>query len=250
MSFDAQPETPRATGEHIGSPATTAKTRRALIVGAGIASPVLGLFLRRAGVEAMIFGGQPGPPDEAGAFLNLAPNGRAVLDALGIGRDVDAASTPMASIEFVNHQGKRLGRNPDELLLIKRGALNRVLRERAIVHGVGVEFAKRLVGVSDDGGRVTARFADGSEATGDVLVGCDGVHSVTRQAILPDGPRRPTPVWSARAASSARWTPARPGHGDDLRLAGLLRLPADAVGRDLLVPEHPPAHRTSTGREQ
>jgi 2-polyprenyl-6-methoxyphenol hydroxylase-like FAD-dependent oxidoreductase len=55
-------------------------------------------------------------------------------------------------------------------------------------HGVDVEFAQRLVGVSDDGQRVTATFADGSEATGDVLVGCDGIHSVTRRAILPDGP--------------------------------------------------------------
>ncbi|MGH9209231.1 MAG: FAD-dependent oxidoreductase [Acidimicrobiales bacterium] len=165
-----------------------AETRRALIIGAGIAGPVLGMFLRRVGMESTVFEGWPGPRDETGAFLNLAPNGRAVLDALGIGGEVDAAGTPTTNIEFVNHRGKRLGRNPDELLLIKRGALNRVLREQALDHGVNVEFAKRLVGASDDGGRVTARFADGSEAAGDLLVGCDGVHSVTRRAILPDGP--------------------------------------------------------------
>jgi 2-polyprenyl-6-methoxyphenol hydroxylase-like FAD-dependent oxidoreductase len=170
-----------------------ADTRKALIVGAGIAGPVLGMFLRRVGVTATVFEGRPGPRDEAGAFLNLAPNGRAVLDAVGIGGDVDAAGTPTRGIDFVNHRGKRLGRNPDELLLIKRGALNRVLRERALDHGVGVEFAKRLVGVSDDASQVTARFADGSEATGDVLVGCDGVHSVTRRAIMPDGP---TPAYT------------------------------------------------------
>ncbi len=164
------------------------QARRALIVGGGIAGPVLGMFLRRAGVEPTVFETRPEPRDEVGAFLNLAPNGRAVLDALGIGVDIDAAGTPTRGIEFVNHRGKHLGRNPDELLLIKRGALNRVLREQAVEHGVGVEFAKRLVGLSDDGGRVTARFADGSDATGDVLVGCDGIHSVTRRAILPDGP--------------------------------------------------------------
>ena len=91
-----------------------------------------------------MFEGRPGPQDEAGAFLNLAPNGRAVLDALGIGGEVDAAGTPTTSIEFVNHKGKHLGHNPEELLLIKRGALNRVLRQQAIEHGVAVEFAKRL----------------------------------------------------------------------------------------------------------
>ena len=67
---------------------------RVLAVGAGIAGPVLGMFLRRAGVEVAVFEGRPGPQDEAGAFLNLAPNGRAVLDALGVGEAVEAAGTP------------------------------------------------------------------------------------------------------------------------------------------------------------
>jgi FAD-dependent urate hydroxylase len=165
-----------------------AETRRALIVGAGIAGPVLGMFLRRAGIEATVFEGQPAPQDEVGAFLNLAPNGRAVLDALGIGAEVDAAGTPTTGIEFVNHKGKHLGHNPEGLLLIKRGALNRVLRHQAIEHGVAVEFAKRLADFSDDGRRVTVHFADGSDATGDVLVGCDGIHSATRGALLPAGP--------------------------------------------------------------
>jgi FAD-dependent urate hydroxylase len=107
------------------------ETRRALLVGGGIAGPVLGMFLQRAGVEATVFEGQPAARDEAGAFLNLAPNGLAVLDALGIGGEVDAAGTATSSIEFVNHRGKRLGGNPEGLLLIKRGALNRVLREQA-----------------------------------------------------------------------------------------------------------------------
>jgi 2-polyprenyl-6-methoxyphenol hydroxylase-like FAD-dependent oxidoreductase len=166
----------------------TAETRRALVVGGGIAGPVLGMFLRRAGVEATVFEARPAPQDEAGAFLNLAPNGRAVLAELGIAGEVDAAGTPTTGIEFVNHRGKRLGRNPEQLLLIKRGALNRVLREQAVERGVSVEFAKRLVGLHDDGGSVTARFADGGEATGHVLVGCDGIHSATRRAILSDGP--------------------------------------------------------------
>lgn len=161
---------------------------RVLAVGAGIAGPVLGMFLRRAGVEVAVFEGRPGPQDEAGAFLNLAPNGRAVLDALGVGEAVEAAGTPTTGIEFVNHRGKRIGYNAEGLVLIKRGALNRVLREQAIRHGVSVEFAKRLVDVADDGSGVTARFADGTETTGDVLVGCDGVHSMTRRAVLPDGP--------------------------------------------------------------
>lgn len=38
-------------------------------------------------------------------------------------------------------------------------------------------------------GRVTAFFADGTTATGDVLVGADGANSLVRQQYLPDAPR-------------------------------------------------------------
>ncbi|WP_200842398.1 hypothetical protein [Actinomadura sp. K4S16] len=40
---------------------------------------------------------------------------------------------------------------------------------------------------------MTARFAGGSHARADVLVGADGIHSATRSALFPDeGP----PRWS------------------------------------------------------
>lgn len=67
-------------------------------------------------------------------------------------------------------------------------ALNRVLRDQAVARDVEVAFGKRVAGVEDGGRRVTARFAAGTEVTGDVLVGCDGIHSVTRRSILPAGP--------------------------------------------------------------
>jgi 2-polyprenyl-6-methoxyphenol hydroxylase-like FAD-dependent oxidoreductase len=43
------------------------------------------------------------------------------------------------------------------------------------------------VGIPEAGG-VIARFADGTEARGDLLVGCDGIHSATRRAIMPEAP--------------------------------------------------------------
>ena len=35
---------------------------------------------------------------------------------------------------------------------------------------------------------MVARFEDGTEADGDLLVGCDGIHSRTRRSIMPDAP--------------------------------------------------------------
>jgi 2-polyprenyl-6-methoxyphenol hydroxylase-like FAD-dependent oxidoreductase len=96
---------------------------------------------------------------------------------------------PTTRIVFLDHRGKQLGENQQTTTLIRRGLLTKGLREAAIRRGVTVELGKRLTGVEvTPGSAVIARFEDGSEAHGDVLVGCDGIHSRTRRAILPQAP--------------------------------------------------------------
>jgi FAD-dependent urate hydroxylase len=55
-----------------------------LIVGGGIAGPALAIALRRAEIDSIVYESNPKPRDEAGAFLNLAPNGLNVLRELGV----------------------------------------------------------------------------------------------------------------------------------------------------------------------
>jgi 2-polyprenyl-6-methoxyphenol hydroxylase-like FAD-dependent oxidoreductase len=163
--------------------------KKALIVGGGIAGLVLAMFLERAGVDPVVYEGRPEPDDEAGAFLNLAPNGLAVLDALGIREEIEALGTPTTSIAFHNHRGKKLGENPERTVLLKRGLLNRSLREAAVRLGISIEFGKRLTGVEVTPRRTAvACFEDGTEAEGDLLVGCDGINSRTRRSVFPGAP--------------------------------------------------------------
>lgn len=68
--------------------------RTALVIGAGIAGPAVALFLQRAGITPVIYERHPGPTDETGAFLNLAPNGLAVLETLDIAGGAAASSRP------------------------------------------------------------------------------------------------------------------------------------------------------------
>ena len=70
---------------------------------------------------------------------------------------------------------------------IKRARLSHALQDEAIRRGVKVQFGKRLVdATATSDGRVTARFADGTQATGDLLVGADGIHSAPdASSILP-----------------------------------------------------------------
>jgi 2-polyprenyl-6-methoxyphenol hydroxylase-like FAD-dependent oxidoreductase len=188
-------------------------TKKALIVGGGIAGPVLAMFLERAGIEPVVYEGRPELNDEAGAFLNLAPNGLAVLEALGVREEIEAAGTPTTAIAFYNHRGKKLGENPERTILLKRGVLNRGLREAAVRRGVPVEFGKRLTGVEVTPLRTAvARFEDGTEAEGDFLVGCDGVNSRTRRSVFPDAPKpRYTGVLDCGAFTRAPGVPPSDG---------------------------------------
>jgi 2-polyprenyl-6-methoxyphenol hydroxylase-like FAD-dependent oxidoreductase len=121
--------------------------------------------------------------------LNLASNGLDVLDTLNIKNEIVAVGTPTTNLVLQNHRGKQLAENPETTTLLKRGLLTKTLREAAIERGVTVEFGKRLTDIETTSQRsVIAHFEDGSEAHGDVLVGCDGIHSQTRRSILPDAP--------------------------------------------------------------
>jgi FAD-dependent urate hydroxylase len=163
--------------------------KKVLIIGGGIAGPVLAMFLKEVGIDPVVYEGRPEPNDEAGAFLNLAPNGLAVLDDLGIREKVEAAGTLTTAIVFYNHSGKKLGENPERTVLLKRGALGRSLREAAVRRGVPVEFGKKLAGIGvTPRHAAVAGFEDGTEAEGDLLIGCDGIHSVTRRLVFPDAP--------------------------------------------------------------
>ena len=52
-----------------------------------------------------------------------------------------------------------------------------------------VHLNKKLVGLEQKGGQVTLRFADGTSATADAVIGADGVHSTVRDIVVgPDEP--------------------------------------------------------------
>ncbi|APU14272.1 2-polyprenyl-6-methoxyphenol hydroxylase-like oxidoreductase [Actinoalloteichus sp. GBA129-24] len=160
-----------------------------MIIGCGVAGPVLAMFLQRAGIEAVVYEGRPEARDEVGAFLGIAPNGRDVLETLGIREEVEAVGIPSPRIAFLNHKAKVLGRNPQPVVTLKRGRLTKAVREAAEDRGIRVEWNKRLVDLTEtDRDSVIARFADGTSAEADFLVGCDGINSEVRRRILPDAP--------------------------------------------------------------
>jgi 2-polyprenyl-6-methoxyphenol hydroxylase-like FAD-dependent oxidoreductase len=73
---------------------------------------------------------------------------------------------------------------------MRRSTLQKALVNKAWCENVELRFEKRLARIEDWSDRpVVAHFTDGSSAEGDFLIGADGVHSIVRQHVLPDGPQ-------------------------------------------------------------
>ncbi|WP_406105436.1 FAD-dependent oxidoreductase [Micromonospora globbae] len=165
--------------------------RTAIVIGGGVAGPVTALALRRAGIAATVYEAYPTTADGVGGTLALAPNGVAALRVVGADRAVTDIATP------IHRTAMAVGRKRFDLpgladvpplQVVHRAALHRALHDRALAEGVVIEHGRRLVDVRETADSVTARFADGTTATADVLVGADGIRSTVRTLIDPGAP--------------------------------------------------------------
>ncbi|WP_330183047.1 FAD-dependent monooxygenase [Nocardia sp. NBC_01503] len=165
--------------------------RSALVIGGGISGPVTATALTKAGIEARVFEAYPGPAYGIGSNLALAPNGVAALDIIGAGEAVRAVAAPIhTSSMSVNSKNVALPglTGVEPLCLVDRPDLHVALHDTAVSNGVQFEYNKKLIDVEEHADGVTAHFADGSSATGDVLIGADGIRSTVRTLIDPDAP--------------------------------------------------------------
>jgi 2-polyprenyl-6-methoxyphenol hydroxylase-like FAD-dependent oxidoreductase len=189
----------------------------ALVIGAGVAGPVAAMALQRAGIHAEVFEGRVTGADELGAFLTLQVNGMDALRAIDADGPVRGLGFPTRSLRFFSGTGKELGTMtmgealPDGTVshLVRRADLYSALRDEAVARGASIAYGKRLVDAVSEGGRVRATFDDGTTAEGDLLIGCDGIHSRVRAILERPRPGCATFRCSTSAASSrtSRWTP-------------------------------------------
>ena len=172
------------------------RSRKALIIGAGIAGPITAILLKRAGIDAEIFEAWPRSACVGGG-LQIAPNGMHVLAEAGIADEVMRRGSVAEAIEFCSQSGAKLGtvnRNMRErfgqpAVNMRRSVLNEAGLAGAAAENIAVSFEKRLVRIEDRAGQpIVAHFADGSSAEGDFLIGADGVHSAVRSHVVTDAP--------------------------------------------------------------
>lgn len=196
------------------------RVKKALIAGGGIAGPVTAMALQRAGIDSVVYEAHPHGADETGSWLTFASNGLDALRAIDAHHLVLAKGFPTPRMEIRSGTGKHLGEVPNGGMLpggmvsqtLKRADLYRALRDEAVRRGARVEYGKRLVDARTGLDGVVARFEDGTEAEGDLLIGADGIHSRTRRIIDPSAlEARYIPVLNIGGYASDVRVPDEPG---------------------------------------
>ncbi|SKD09919.1 2-polyprenyl-6-methoxyphenol hydroxylase [Chitinophaga ginsengisegetis] len=170
---------------------------KVIIIGGGIAGSSMALFLKKIGIASAIFEANE-TTFSNGAGLNLAPNGVSVLAELGLAaKAIESGSIAVDGI-FKNAKGKKLAKvgfsNAAKYkypsVNIKRATLADMMHDELVKQNIPVYFSKKLQSISQTENEVTATFEDGTQATGRILIGADGVRSIVRNYVL-DTPMKP-----------------------------------------------------------
>jgi 5-methylphenazine-1-carboxylate 1-monooxygenase len=177
---------------------------KVMVIGAGIGGLTTALSLHAAGIDAQVY--ESAADIEAlGLGINLQPNAVRELSELGLGDALAATAIETAALHYYNRHGQLIWSEPRGLAAgyawpqysIDRGDLHAILLT-AVNERIGAEnvFAgHHLVAFEQDGSGVTAHFSERDSGKrlpprrGDVLVGCDGIHSAVRAQLYPhEGP--------------------------------------------------------------
>ena len=161
---------------------------RVLIAGGGIGGLTTAIALRHQGIDALVFE-QARVLSEIGAGIQIAANAAIVLRELGLEAAIRAVGVKPQSYDYRDlRTGKMLYQAPlgDEAAR-RYGApmynIHRADLVQILFDAVPPEAKRpnaRCVAISQDADGVVVTLQNGETVHGDVLVGCDGIHSAVR----------------------------------------------------------------------
>ena len=165
-------------------------SERVLIIGAGPSGLASAIALRRVGIRAEVFEQSPRHLAFGGGFT-IRSNTVKLLLRLGVGQRLLEKGVEYRSFEYYSASGRRLNGLPEGAVADAWGAPSigalRADLYAALMAEIDqdvVHLDARFLGAEQDEDGVTARFADGREERGRLLLGCDGMHSVVRELVL------------------------------------------------------------------
>ncbi|RHZ62537.1 FAD-dependent oxidoreductase [Aspergillus thermomutatus] len=184
--------------------------RRILIVGGGIAGLTASIALAKElsevepDLDIAVYDSRTEHSMGDGGAISLTPIAQHYLDQLGVlheltrmgedaGIEVDEikiyslrSGRSLGPLRFADEAGRGYGAYTSRRVL--RSALFRAMLAVARQYAqISVAFNKKLSSASTTEHAVTLQFEDGTTATGDLVLGCDGVHSVVRTQLVDPG---------------------------------------------------------------
>jgi 2-polyprenyl-6-methoxyphenol hydroxylase-like FAD-dependent oxidoreductase len=192
-----------------------ANIRKVLVVGGGIAGLTLAVALRRRDIDVDIVELQPewnvlgvgisltGPTLRALKSIGLID--QCVGVAFGFDRIVfaDAAGRPFGSLNMP----RLCGPDYPATVAIARSALHDVLIRNAEELGVPIALGTTVSSLKQGADTVEVELTDGTRASYDFVVGCDGSRSAVRSLVFNDVP-------DASFTGLAVWRATMPRHKD------------------------------------
>ncbi|KAH6615401.1 hypothetical protein C7974DRAFT_475714 [Boeremia exigua] len=167
-----------------------ARVQKAIIIGGGAAGLAAAIRLKtHNGINTVLYEIRSEPTTLGGA-ISIPSNGLRLLDQLGLYDELVARGSSSSHLNVHSLRGPVLvdvdmaGWSREKVgfgfMRIMRADLMDVLLRAAKRHGVAVHFGTRMTRIEENDDCVTVTFADGRTDTGDVLLGCDGIHSAVR----------------------------------------------------------------------
>ncbi|KAJ1337160.1 FAD dependent monooxygenase [Microdochium nivale] len=163
---------------------------RVIIAGGGVTGLTASHMLTKAGIDHIVIERSSEPAPATGASIAIYPHGSRILEQLGLLEELQKLSSPMERLVNRRPDGSEVLENDYwgeirknhayELLFFERREFLQSLYDQLpdkskIVNG------KKVVEVLESHDGVSVLLSDGSREEGDVLIGCDGVHSFVRQ---------------------------------------------------------------------
>jgi salicylate hydroxylase len=182
------------------------------IVGGGIGGVATANALLQQGIRVDVYEQAP-VLKEVGAGVAIHPNGVRMLRRLGLGEQLARFGARWTDAQFRHPDGRTIApfwppdmRDGVEIYGMHRADLLQMLLDRLppeIIHP-----GYRCVGFSQTDDVATLRFANGTAASADVVIGADGIHSTLQQYVTP--PSAPIPAGSQAyrgivSAASVGW---------------------------------------------
>jgi len=174
-----------------------AKQNTVLLVGGGIGGLAAALGLAQAGYEVDLFE-QAADLGEIGAGIQLGPNAFTAMDALGCGPRARARAVYTDALIMLDALDESVvGKVPvgdsfreyfgNPYAVIHRADIHLSIYEETQVHqSIRIHTDARIVSVEVSAHDACVRDHNGQEWNGAAVVGCDGLRSVVREALIGD----------------------------------------------------------------